>query len=188
MARRNILRPELEPHQRALALMIDAALKRGQRGDGDNEKHWTPWNNRSFADASHGVFSENAVANWRDPARPQTDGPGCRSGCSVPHLPWRVVGRRCAPRARGIPLRRRPGGPRSVHRFSLCPSCECKNASEDAAEGGDEQAKRAGGDDQPGAAGGVASIFCFSNERKLPCSCAASRCPFMLPMDPRTHS
>jgi hypothetical protein len=69
MARRNIRRPELEPHQRALALMIDDALNRGQRGDGENEKHWARWNNRSLADASRGIFSENAVANWRDPDR-----------------------------------------------------------------------------------------------------------------------
>ena len=67
MPRRSILRPELEPHQRALAAMINAALDAGQCGDGDDPRHWTKWTNRGFADKA-GV-SENAVANWRDPDR-----------------------------------------------------------------------------------------------------------------------
>jgi hypothetical protein len=65
MPRRSIRRPELEPHQRALAAMIDDALTRGQRGDGTSEKHWLPWKHAIFADKA-GV-SESSVANWRDP-------------------------------------------------------------------------------------------------------------------------
>jgi hypothetical protein len=74
--RRSIRRPDLEPYQRELALMIDDALKRGQRGDGEDQKHWKPWTNRSFADKA--CVAENSVSNWRDPDRrmpPEDIGP-----------------------------------------------------------------------------------------------------------------
>jgi len=67
MPRHSILRPELELHQRALAAMIDDALKAGQRSDGDDPKYWTPWTNRALADKA--CVAENSVANWRDPDR-----------------------------------------------------------------------------------------------------------------------
>jgi hypothetical protein len=67
MPRRSIRRPDLEPYQRKLALMIDDALKRGQRGDGEDQKRWKPWTNRPFADRA--CVAENSVSNWRDPDR-----------------------------------------------------------------------------------------------------------------------
>jgi len=65
MPRRSIRRPELEPYQRALALNIDDALKRGQRGDGTLERHWTPWTNSKFAEVAK--VAERSIANWRNP-------------------------------------------------------------------------------------------------------------------------
>jgi hypothetical protein len=68
--------PALEPHQRALAIMIDEAMQRGQRGDGIKPEYWKPWTNRALAERA--VVSENSVANWRDPDRrmpPEDIGP-----------------------------------------------------------------------------------------------------------------
>ena len=89
MARRSIQRPELECHQRVLAWMIDDALKRGQRGDGENEQHWKPWNNRSFADKA----PENSVANWRYPDRrtPPQDTGRCSRCSTEPSIASRVT-------------------------------------------------------------------------------------------------
>ena len=61
MPRHSINRPELESYQRALATMIDDALRRGQRGDGTDPRHWTSWTNRAFAEKA--VVAETAVAN-----------------------------------------------------------------------------------------------------------------------------
>jgi hypothetical protein len=65
MPRRSIRRPELEPHQRVLAHMINNALNGGQCGDGKPERFWMPWTNSKFADVAK--VSERSVANWRDP-------------------------------------------------------------------------------------------------------------------------
>ena len=65
MPRHNIQKPALEPHQRALAAMIDDALNRGQRGDGSDPRHWTKWTNRGFAEKA--VVAETSLANWRNP-------------------------------------------------------------------------------------------------------------------------
>ncbi len=65
MPRHSVRCTHLEPYQRALAAMIDDALRRGQRGDGEDPKHWTRWTNRSFA--AKAVVAENSVANWRNP-------------------------------------------------------------------------------------------------------------------------
>jgi hypothetical protein len=52
--------------------MIDAALNKGQRGDGVRERSWQPWTNTGFAEK---VFaSESDVRGWRNAGNPVRPG------------------------------------------------------------------------------------------------------------------
>jgi hypothetical protein len=59
---------ELSKERRHLASMIDAALKKGQRGDGVHETTWAPWSNVAFANKV--VVQENTVRGWRNVNKP----------------------------------------------------------------------------------------------------------------------
>lgn len=74
MGRRPTRLPALEPFQRDLARLIDAELIRGQRADKTPSAIWHPWTNDKFGEAlTSGPtrrMSANAVANWRNQAKP----------------------------------------------------------------------------------------------------------------------
>jgi hypothetical protein len=61
----SIRRPELEPHQRELASLIDREIRRGQRGDGTPEHLFREWPVAKLAEACG--LSENVIALWRKP-------------------------------------------------------------------------------------------------------------------------
>ncbi len=55
--------------RRVFAALLEAALKKGQRGDGETaEEHWTPWTVNGFRKTIH--HSEAAVRKWLDPDDP----------------------------------------------------------------------------------------------------------------------
>jgi hypothetical protein len=96
-------RPELKEARAHLASMIDDALNKGQRGDGERERSWQPWTNTGFADKV--AASESDVRGWRNannPVRPGNilptlrvlygDIPAFAQGRNAMLLAWRRAG------------------------------------------------------------------------------------------------
>jgi len=64
-------RDRYREQRRHLALLIDTALREGQRGDGTPRANWEPWTDTSFANRLN--VSASNVNDWRnrqDPVRP----------------------------------------------------------------------------------------------------------------------
>jgi hypothetical protein len=62
----------LRQKRRQLAVMIDEALKAGQRGDGTPKQHWQPWTEVDFAREAH--TGPSSVSDWRDSTDPSRPG------------------------------------------------------------------------------------------------------------------